>query len=61
MLVEFAPGAVDGSYPPDGPMSAFYPDDDMVELRLSNREGFRFRRADQIENYWDGEPGAGPA
>jgi uncharacterized cupin superfamily protein len=49
------------STPPDGPMSAFYPDDDMVELRLSNREGFRFRRADQIENYWDGEPGAGPA
>jgi uncharacterized cupin superfamily protein len=47
------------STPPDGPMSAFYPDDDTVVVRVSNHEGFRFRRGDQIDDYWDGEPGAG--
>jgi uncharacterized cupin superfamily protein len=49
------------STPLDGPTSAFYPDDDTVVVRVSNREGFRFRLDDQIEDYWDGEPGAGPA
>jgi uncharacterized cupin superfamily protein len=49
------------STPADGPMSAFYPDDDMAEIRVSNHEGFRFRLADQIDDYWDGEPGAGAA
>jgi uncharacterized cupin superfamily protein len=49
------------STPPDGPMSAFYPDDATVVVRVSDHEGFRFRLDDQIEDYWDGEPGAGPA
>jgi uncharacterized cupin superfamily protein len=49
------------STPPDGAMSAFYPDDGTVVVRVSNHEGFRFRLDDQIEDYWDGEPGAGPA
>jgi uncharacterized cupin superfamily protein len=49
------------STPPDGPMSAFQPDDGTVEIRVSRTEGYRFRLADRIEDYWDGEPGAGPA
>jgi uncharacterized cupin superfamily protein len=49
------------STPPDGPMSAFQPDDGTVEIRVSNAEGYRFRLADQIADYWDGEPGAEPA
>ena len=46
------------STPVDRPMSAVYPDDDTVVVRLSDRTGFRFRAADRVQNYWDGEPGA---
>ena len=47
------------STPTGRPMSAFYPDDDTVLVRVSDHEGFLFRLSDQIEDYWDGEPGAG--
>lgn len=47
------------SAPVDRPMSAFYPDDDTVLVSISGREGFLFRYSDRIEDYWDGEPGAG--
>lgn len=42
-------------------MSAFYPDAGTVVIRISDREGFLFRLEDQIDEYWDGEPGAGTA
>lgn len=42
----------------DQPMSAFYPDEDTVAIRISEHEGFLFRQSDRIEDYWDGEPGA---
>jgi hypothetical protein len=42
-------------------MSAFFPDDGTVLVRISDHEGFLFRHDDQIEDYWDGEPGAGAA
>jgi uncharacterized cupin superfamily protein len=44
------------SSPVDRPMSAFYPDEDTVLIRSSDREGLLFRHADRIEDYWDGEP-----
>jgi uncharacterized cupin superfamily protein len=47
------------STPKDRPMSAFYPDDGTVLIRISDDEGFLFRLDDQIDDYWDGEPGAG--
>ncbi len=40
------------------PMSAFFPEDGTVLVCVSDRERFLFRHADQIEDYWDGEPGA---
>jgi uncharacterized cupin superfamily protein len=40
------------------PMSAFFPDDGTVLVHVSDHEGFLFRHDDQIEDYWDGEPGA---
>ena len=43
------------------PLSAFYPDDDAVVIRIPGADGFRFRLADRIHDYWDGEPGAAPA
>jgi hypothetical protein len=47
-------------FPPTGqPMSAFYPDGHTVLVRISGHEGFLFRHDDRIEDYWDGEPGAG--
>jgi uncharacterized cupin superfamily protein len=46
------------STPAGRPMSAFYPDDGMVEIRISEQQGFLFRLSDQIDDYWDGEPGA---
>jgi uncharacterized cupin superfamily protein len=49
------------STPTDRPMSAFFPDDRTVLVRVSDHEGFLFRQDDQIEDYWDGEPGAGAA
>jgi uncharacterized cupin superfamily protein len=47
------------STPAGRPMSAFYPDDGTVLIRIPGHEGLVFREADQIEDYWDGEPGAG--
>jgi uncharacterized cupin superfamily protein len=49
------------STPTDRPMSAFYPDAGTVAVRISDREGFFFRLDDQIDDYWDGEPGASTA
>jgi uncharacterized cupin superfamily protein len=49
------------STPAGQPMSAFFPDDGTVLVRVSDHEGFLFRQDDQIEDYWDGEPGAGAA
>jgi uncharacterized cupin superfamily protein len=42
----------------DRPMSAFYPDEGTVLVQVASDEGFLFRLEDQIEDYWDGEPGA---
>jgi uncharacterized cupin superfamily protein len=42
----------------DRPMSVFYPDADEVLIHICERERWRFRLADRIEDYWDGEPGA---
>jgi uncharacterized cupin superfamily protein len=47
------------STPAGRPMSAFYPDDGTVLIHIPGHEGLLFREADQIEDYWDGEPGAG--
>jgi uncharacterized cupin superfamily protein len=41
------------------PLSAFYPDQGTVLVRVSNYEAFLFNETDHIEDYWDGEPGAG--
>jgi uncharacterized cupin superfamily protein len=46
------------STPTHRPMSAFFPDQGVAEIRLSDHEGFKFRLDDQIADYWDGEPGA---
>lgn len=43
------------------PMSTFYPDEDTVMIHISERERLLFRHEDRIEDYWEGEPGAGPA
>jgi uncharacterized cupin superfamily protein len=53
--------AVIFSTPAGRPMSAFYPDDDTVLIRISGHKGLLFRQSDQIDDYWDGEPGAGRA
>jgi uncharacterized cupin superfamily protein len=49
------------STPTGQPMSAFYPDDSTVMVRIPDYEGFLFHLDDQIDDYWDGEPGAGAA
>jgi uncharacterized cupin superfamily protein len=49
------------STPVGRPVSVFYPDDGTVLIRVPGYEAFLFRQADQIEDYWDGEPGAGMA
>lgn len=49
------------STPTGRPMSAFFPDDGTVVVRIPGYEGFVFRLDDQIADYWDGEPGAGAA
>ncbi len=46
------------STPTHRPMSAFYPDEWTVQIQVADDEGFLFRLEDQIEDYWDGEPGA---
>jgi uncharacterized cupin superfamily protein len=47
------------SSPIDRPMSAFYPDEGRVLIRTSESEGFVFGLSDQVDDYWEGEPGAG--
>jgi uncharacterized cupin superfamily protein len=47
------------STPTGRPMSAFYPEQNTVVVSISDDEGFLFRYDDRIEDYWDGEPGAG--
>ena len=47
------------STPAGRPMSAFHPDDGTVLIHIPGHEGLLFREADQIEDYWEGEPGAG--
>lgn len=42
----------------DRPMSAFYPDEGRVLIHISDGEGLLFRHSDEIEDYWDREPGA---
>ena len=49
------------STPSDRPMSAFYPDDSTVMVHIPHYEGFLFHLDDRIDDYWDGEPGAGAA
>lgn len=46
------------STPTGQPMTAFFPDDGTVLVRISEHEGFLFRHDDRIEDYWDAEPGA---
>jgi uncharacterized cupin superfamily protein len=46
------------SSPVGRPSGTFHPEQGTVVVRLSDREGFRFRLSDRIEDYWDGEPGA---
>ncbi|MDQ2894868.1 MAG: cupin domain-containing protein [Actinomycetota bacterium] len=46
------------STPTQRPMSAFYPDQGTVQIQIADDEGFLFRLKDQIEDYWDREPGA---
>ena len=47
------------SAPVTGPSAEVYPDEDMYVLRVPGQTGYRFRLADQLLDYWDGEPGAG--
>jgi uncharacterized cupin superfamily protein len=49
------------SAPVTGPSAAVYPDDDTYVLRVPGQRGYRFRLADQLSDYWDGEPEAGSA
>lgn len=46
------------STPVAGPSASVYPDDDTYVLRVPGQPGYRFRLADQLNDYWDGEPGA---
>jgi uncharacterized cupin superfamily protein len=47
------------SAPVRGPSAAVYPDDEAYVLRVPGQTGYRFRLADMLGDYWDGEPGAG--
>jgi len=47
------------SSPVTGPSAAVYPDDNTYVLRVPGQTGYRFRLADQLSDYWDGEPAAG--
>jgi uncharacterized cupin superfamily protein len=49
------------STPIGRPTSTFYPDDETVVIHVPGHGGSRFRLDDQVDDYWDGEPGAGPA
>lgn len=46
------------SAPVAGPWATVYPDDGTYVLRVPGQTGYRFRLADQLSDYWDGEPGA---
>lgn len=47
------------SAPVTGPSAEVYPDDDTYVLHVPGQTGYRFRLADQLRDYWDGEPRAG--
>jgi uncharacterized cupin superfamily protein len=47
------------SAPVHGPSASVYPGDDTYVLRVPGQTGYRFRIADQLHDYWDGEPAAG--
>jgi uncharacterized cupin superfamily protein len=49
------------STPIGRPTSTFYPDDETVVIRVPGHVGSRFNLRDQLDDYWDGEPGAAPA
>lgn len=49
------------SAPVSGPWAAVYPDEGTYVLRVPGQSGYRFRLADRLLDYWDAEPGAGPA
>jgi uncharacterized cupin superfamily protein len=46
------------STPVGQPSGTFSTEEGTVVVRLSDREGFRFRLSDRVDDYWDGEPGA---
>ena len=46
------------SAPVSGPSIVVEPDDDSYVLRVPGQTGCRFRLADRLDDYWDGEPGA---
>jgi uncharacterized cupin superfamily protein len=46
------------SAPVRRPLTRFYPDEGTVEIDTGS-ERWLFRHADRVEDYWDGEPGAG--
>jgi uncharacterized cupin superfamily protein len=46
------------STPVSGPSARVEPDDDSYVLRVPGQTGYRFRLADRLDDYWDGEPGA---
>ncbi len=48
------------STPIGRPTSTFYPDDKTVVIRVPGHRGYRFSVSDQVDDYWDGEPGAEP-
>jgi uncharacterized cupin superfamily protein len=49
------------STPIGRPTSTFYPDEETVAIRVPGQGGLRFSVRDQVDDYWDGEPGAAPA
>ncbi|MFZ0041934.1 MAG: cupin domain-containing protein [Solirubrobacteraceae bacterium] len=46
------------STPIGRPSSTFYPDDETVVIHIPAYGGYRFSLDDQVDDYWDGEPGA---
>jgi hypothetical protein len=44
----------------DGAPTLRHPDENTYVLRVPGQTGYRFRLTDQLRDYWDGEPGAGP-
>lgn len=44
------------SAPVNGPSATVYPDDETYVLRVPGQSGYRFRLADKLGDYWEGEP-----